>query len=344
MRLVDEHARVVAQPVMSEDAFEGLKENSHLFGHHKEKQRLTLQHPDLIKASETGTAWGLFLVDVLELVRTRRDCQLVNFFININRGERAPTAAGGHDNAGGFHVDNPTENGEPWPNMARFLFYWMLPEELGSICIRVKGAAIELSAPPGFGLLLSNVLLDLSHRHAAHGRSISFVIEVSVFDLVGATEAEVTAASNVQPQLDLLGAFGDWDGLAARAVGPKRKWNQTGTGTARRNAVAYYWGIRALDGRRKMTRVAARLLVKAMKPEEIQACSAKYFKSIGHLALDSALGGSQAALRLRGILDHLPKSGRRSFFRSLSGRHNGHLNARRNFSLENISASLNGAI
>ena len=309
-----------------------------------EKQRLTLQHPDLIQASKTVTPWGLFVADVFELVRHRLDCSLINSFININRGELVPTAAGGHDNAIGFHVDNFTENPEPWPNMARLIFYWMPPGELGIIRIRYEGAAIELSAPPGMGLLLSNVLLDLSHRHAAHARNISLVIEVSVFDLVGATAAEVTAASNLQPQLDLVAAFDDWDGLAARATGPKRKWNQNGTGTARRNAVAYYWGIRALNGRRKMTRVAARLRVKAMTDEEVVACSAKYFKSIGHLALDSALGGSPAALRLRRILDHLPKSGRRSFFRSLSGRHNGHLSARHNFSLQNMSVALDGAV
>ena len=167
--LVDKHARIVAQPVMSVAAFEDMQENAvPQFGYHMGKQRLTLQHPDLIEASLTDTPWGLFVADVFELVRGSLGCRLINSFININRGELVPTAGGGHDNARGFHVDNFSENPEPWPNMARLIFYWMPPGELGIICIRYEGAAIELSAPPGMGLLLSNVLLDLPACTASH--------------------------------------------------------------------------------------------------------------------------------------------------------------------------------
>lgn len=143
------HTRLLAAPPLELAGFENLVAHKGSAGYQQEKQRGTLQstHLDQITRAvleahtledleENTDALGEWLEAAIDGA-TGEGGTLLNYFLNINKGEKA---LGGSGDNQGWHEDHPTD---PDKNTGRVLFYHMTDRQHASLGVRRGNAEVE---------------------------------------------------------------------------------------------------------------------------------------------------------------------------------------------------------
>ena len=288
-RFIEGKCVVIVRPTLPLDVFEELIAKVPAAGPQIDKDRGVWQSTTLDSWERENGVLGRYVKEYRAWA-AGDDGSVVNDFWPINGGRTAAeklgdppewrlktkkAGAGDHE-GGGAHVDNPTQGTKGVKNTGRILDYDMIAKMHGGLFVYRDGVEIKIDVPRGCAIYCDNELLALMHAHAADGRCLVKVTEVSRPEGVeGATAAEIAAAGAAQPQLPLHAYFGDWRPWEWFG-GAVLKWGAgRGGGSGQRLVMTSLRGGKvAKGGRRLMTKKAARAAIAAMPRDEFVARAA----------------------------------------------------------------------